>query len=172
MGGDMGMGGMGMDPMGGMPQAAAQPGLDPDMSMAAGDGLDGEEELETKKIDSAILTQVQGMPYVEKFDHGDSKVSPEKILNMELDELTQLRNAALNTINVKRLQDKVGLYADPEMEWYEALRDFVDKVLDLKKRSDKPVHKKRQGKTAKWEEKPNSKNSKTKQYRKPPKPKA
>ena len=169
----MGMGGMGMggDPMGGMPQAAAQPGLDPDMSMTAGDGLEGQEELETKKIDSAILTQVQGMPYVEKFDHGDSKVSPEKILTMEIDELAQLRNAALNTLNVKRLQDKVGLYADPEMDWYEALRDFVDKVLDLKKRADKPVQKKRQGKTAKWEEKSKSKNSKSKEYRKPPRPK-
>lgn len=164
-------GGLGAEPMGGMPQAAQQPGLEPDMSMTAGDGLEDAEELETKKIDSAILSQVQGMPYVDQYDHGNSKVSPEKILTMEIDELHQLRNAALNTIRVKGLQDKIGLYADPEMEWYESLRDFVDKVLDLKKRADKPVKSRRQGKTAKWQEKSKPKNSKPRQYRKPPKPK-
>ena len=165
--GDAGMG-MGMDT--GLPQAAGQPGLEPDPSMVAGDGLDGAEELETKKIDSVILSQVQGMDYMD-YKHGNSKVSPEKILHMEIDELSQLRNSLLNIINMKIAKDKIGQYADKEMEWYQNMRDFVDKVLDLKKRQDRPVKKKRQGKNAKWEQRPDSKNSKSKQYRKPPKAK-
>ena len=176
--GDMGMGmgdagmGMGMDGTGEMLPAAAGPmGLEPDPSMQAGDGLDQAEELETKKIDAAILSQVQSMDYVHRYDHEGSKISPENILQMEMDELNQLRNAVMNTIRINSMQDKVGLYDDPGIKWYEHLRDFVDKVLNLKKRADQPVKKKRQGKTAKWEEKPKSKNSKTKQYRKPPKPK-
>ncbi len=163
----MGMGGMG-DP--GLPQAAGQPGLEPDTSMMAGDGLDGAEELETKKIDSIVLSQVQGMDYF-KYDHGNSKVGPEAIIQMDLDELHNLRIVVQNIIKMKEANDKVGMYADKEYEWFSDLRDFVDRVLDLRKRSDQPVKKKRQGKTAKWEQQPKSKNSKTKQYRKPPKPK-
>ena len=166
---------MGGDPLAGgagdLPQAAQQPGLEPDPSMMAGDGLDGAEELETKKIDTVILSKVQGMPYVDQYDHGNSKVSPEAIMHMEMDELNQLRNAVLNTIKVMTMQDKYGLYDDPSMKGYQDLRDFVDKVLDMKKRAEKPVKKRRQGKTAKWDQKPESKNSKSKQYRKPPTPK-
>lgn len=166
MGGDMGMG-MG----GGMPAAAGPMGMEPDPSMQAGDGLDGAEEIETKKIDSVILSAVSGMDFVDEYDHDNSKVSPDKILHMDMDELSQLRGAVLNTIKMDQMQDKFGLYASPDMKWYQDLRDFVDKVMTLKKQSERPVQKKRQGKTAKWEEKPKSKNSKAKQFRKPPKAK-
>lgn len=163
-----GMGAPGMDA--GMPQAAGQPGLEPDPSMMGDDGLGGEEELETKQVDDVVLSQVDGMKFW-NYDHGGSVTSPEKILQMDMDQLTQLHGSVRNAAQMYRIGSGYGHYSDPTSEWYNDFLEFVDKVLDLKKRSDQPVKKKRQGKTAKWEQKKPSKNAKPKSFKKPPKPK-
>lgn len=167
--------GMGADPMGGDMGAPPMGGMDPNMPDPALVGMPGgeqEEELETKKIDTAILNQVKGMNlWGYNFKKGNDKISPEKIVQMNLDDLSQLRNIAINKINTLSAENSVGTYANPEYKWYEDLRNFTDKVLDLKKRSDKPVQKKNRGQTAKWEQKPESKNNKPKQFHNPPKPK-
>ena len=147
-------GAMGADPMGGLGGAenapdAALGGLPTDVE---------DEEEEVKKINAALLTAVQGMPYVDEYEHDDnSKIAPEKILQMNLDELIHLRTLVTNKINMITLHDKVGMYDDPGVKWYQHLRDFSDRVLNMKKKADRPAKKKSQGKTAKFDKRKESK---------------
>lgn len=167
---DPGMGEPGMGGPGGLPQAAGQPGLNPDPNFSADDGLGGEEELETKKIDDTVLSQVKGMNFW-NYEHKNSTTSPEKILQMNLDDLHQLHGAVTNASQMYRIGGKIGMYSDPTSQWYNDFLQFVDKVLSLKKSSDQPVKKKRQGKTAKWDKKKPPKNNKHKKFKNPSKPK-
>ena len=146
-------------PGGGDPLGAPGPGLEPPQN-APEDALGGvpddlgDEQEEVKKINDALLTAVQGMPYVDEYEHDDnSKIAPEKILQMNFDELSHLRTLVTNKINMISLHDKVGMYDDPGVKWYQDLRDFVDKVFSMKKRADRPARNKAHGKTAKFEKK-------------------
>ena len=153
----------GGDPMAADPMAAggAMPGA-PENAPDAGLGglpgdLEGEEE-EVKKINAALLTAVQGMPYVDEYEHvANSKIAPEKILQMDFDELSHLRTLVTNKINMITLHDKVGMYDDPGVKWYQHLRDFTDRVFSMKKKADRPAKKKSQGKTAKFDKRKDSK---------------
>ncbi len=131
-----------------------------------------DEAEETKKISDMLISAVNGMPYVDEYQHDSkSKISPEKIMLMDFDELYNLRNIVTNKIHMISLNDKVGMYNDPGVAWYQNLRDFVDKVLSTKKKAKRPAKSKHEGKTAKFDKRKESKNSEPKKF-KPRKPKA
>jgi len=150
----------GMDDPAGLAGAGQQPLNQPDpQAGAVPDDMEAEEE--SKKISEILVSAVQGMAYTDEYDHGDnSKIAPEKILQMNFDELHNLRNLVINKINMIALNNKVGMYDDPGVKWYQDLRDFTDRVLSVKKKADRPAEKKKQGKTAKFDQKPDSKNAK------------
>ena len=135
-------------------------------------GLDGvptdieDEEEETKKISDMLVSAVGGMAYVDEYEHDDqSKISPEKIMQMDMDELYNLRNIVTNKIHMISLNDKVGMYDDPGVKWYQDLRDFTDRVLSTKKKAKSPKKDKHQGKTATYDERKASKNNKIKKFK-------
>ena len=141
-------------------------------------GLEGlptdieDEELEdTKEISDMLVSAVGGMAYVDEYAHDEqSKISPEKIMQMDFDELYNLRNIVTNKIHMISLNDKVGMYDDPGVKWYQDLRDFTDRVLSTKKKAKKPMKNKHEGKTAKFDKRKPSKHDKIKKF-KPKKPK-
>ncbi len=125
-----------------------------------------DEEEETKKISDALISAVGGMSYVDEYDHdSNSKISPEKIMQMDLDELYNLRNIVTNKIHMISLNDKVGMYDDPGVKWYQDLRDFTDRVLSTRKKSRSPKKDTRQGKTAKFDKRRESKHNKMKKFK-------
>ncbi len=125
-----------------------------------------DEEEETDEISNLLISAVGGMSYVDEYEHdAQSKISPEKIMQMDFDELYNLRNIVTNKIHMISLNDKVGMYDDPGVKWYQDLRDFTDRVLSTKKKAKKPKRDKRQGKTAKFDNRKPSKNSKMKKFK-------
>ncbi len=158
--GDAGLGG-GLGGAGGIPNTP-----DPNLGGIPGD-IEAEQE-EVKKINDALVAAVSGMPYVDEYDHDEnSKITPEKIMQMNIDDLTHLRNLATNKINMISLHDKVGMYDDPGVKWYHHLRDFTDKVLSMKKKADRPAKNKKEGKTASYRQQEASKNAKSGKAKKP-----
>ncbi len=128
---------------------------------------DAEDEMEdTKEISDILVSAVGGMAYVDEYDHPTtSKITPEKIMQMDFDELYNLRNIVTNKIHMISLNDKVGMYDDPGVKWYQDLRDFTDRVLSTKKKAKSPKKKKNQGKTATYDERKESKNNKSKKFK-------
>jgi hypothetical protein len=86
-------------------------------------------------------------------------------MQMDMDELYNLRNIVTNKIHMISLNDKVGMYDDPGVKWYQDLRDFTDRVLSTKKKAKSPKKDKRQGKTATYDERKASKNAKSKKFK-------
>ncbi len=129
--------------------------------------MDAEDEMEdTKEISDILVSAVGGMAYVDEYDHDSkSKISPEKIMQMDFDELYNLRNIVTNKIHMISLNDKVGMYDDPGVKWYQDLRDFTDRVLSTKKKSKPSRKNKAQGKTATYDEREQSKNAKSKKFK-------
>lgn len=116
------------DPLGGQEQNEPDPGM---MSEPGTEDLD---VADAKKIDSYVVAKVKNHSYVTDYRHrGNSKIEPFKIIQLELDELNQLRQLVRNKISMSMFKDQFGMYADPTMKFFQDLISFVEDVIETKK---------------------------------------
>lgn len=120
------------DPLGGEEPNMPDPGMLDDPS------ADEIEIAKTKKIDSYVVASIKGHPYISDYRHrSNSKISPDKIIQMDMDQLVQLRNLVRNKISLNSINDQFGLYDDPGMKFYQDMISFVEKIIDGKKLATK-----------------------------------
>lgn len=91
-----------------------------------------------KKVDNFLLASVKGLSYATDYRHDDnSKIHPFQIIQMNMDELNNLRLMVKNLINMKSFSDATGIYDDPGMRFHQDLVSFVEKVIELKRHAIK-----------------------------------
>jgi len=83
---------------------------------------------------------------------------------MPVDELNQLRNMVRNKINMDAFADRVGVYDSPDARFYQDLLSYVDKTLTSQRSALKGYNDNKQGKSAKFDKREQSKNSKAKEF--------
>lgn len=156
-----GLSGMGMDQqspdgMGGGDLGGDLGGLDDQANPlnqpeGAGPGMDDTDEELTqrnlKKVDDFIIAAMKNAPYATEYQHDEaSRISPFAILAMNNEQLSNLRLLVRNKINNESLSDRFGLYDDPGMKFYIDLLSYVDKTIQLRKKTHKQVDPKEPGK--------------------------
>lgn len=138
---------------------------DPDLPPLGGIEDAEKEERMAKKVDTSVIAAVKNMPYVKNYRHQESsRVHPFQILQMPIDELNQLRNIVRNKINMDSFTDEVGIYDSPDARFYQELLSYVDKALETQRSSLKGHTDKRDGKTAKFKKREQSKNDEAKEF--------
>lgn len=138
---------------------------DPDLPPLAGEEDAERDERMAKKVDAGVITAVQNMPYVKDYRHQESsRVHPYHILQMPVDELNQLRNMVRNKINMDAFADRVGVYDSPDARFYQDLLSYVDKALTSQRSALKGYNDNKQGKSAKFDKREQSKNSEAKEF--------
>jgi len=171
MGDDMG----GMD---GLDDMGDDPFADGDMEGDMGDmgDMEGEEEaepLQDKEIETSTVAAVTGMNYLKNYQHDeDSKIYPMRILQMEMDELLELRRL----VKVKITNDTIMDTPSPEgtsMAFYQDLLSFVDRAIDGAKTEAKDADEKQAEEVANDDTKsPEQKKAKAKEMESPKNDKA
>lgn len=121
--------------MGAMDQT--QPDNAPEPVM--GGTMDAPDATPTKPIDSALVARMQGHDYIQNYDHSDSKSSshPINIMGKDFDELSQLRNRVRIFLDQTGMEDRVGMYQNPEIQAAQDMLSFVDQVMAHKKMAAK-----------------------------------
>lgn len=115
---------------------------------------DEEDEMLMQKVDEILIAAAKGHKYTKGYNHQDkSKIHPYKILGMQMDELQSLRTMARNKFNLESFNGEVGAADNPDIQFFQDLVSFVDKVLDVKKSSTKERRDGKEGKTAKFDKK-------------------
>ena len=121
-----------MDPMGGPENA-------PEDHMGANPMMDEPAEPEepeepAKPVDSVLLGKVQNHDYISRYDHDINKSShPNTILGLDMAELSQLRNKIRVHVDQVGIEDRVGMYSNPEIKAAQDMLSFVDTVMGHKK---------------------------------------
>ncbi len=129
-----------------------------DDPMAAGVSDEDEDEMLMKKVDTVLVSAAKGHPYARNYNHEDkSKIHPYKILSMQMDELQSLRTMARNKANIESFNGDLGAMDNPEIKFFQDLVSYVDKLIEVKKSATKEYTDDKHGKTAKPEERPESK---------------
>lgn len=160
----MGMGGPQMGDMTGMPQQPGQfPANQPEVPGLGAGGPDPEEQEKlTKKVDSYVMAATRGMKYATEYEHRESSPThPYRILQMDVDELSNLKNL---------LRTKLGMI-DFEHEpddtrsgavYFQRMLAFVERAIKLKKQTGKPQRDANIGRTGDFKKREQSKNEKKK----------
>lgn len=120
------------------PGQAQQPQNEPDPAMA--DSMPDEPSAPpAKPVDSALLSRVQGHDYIQNYSHDDENKShhPISILNLPMDELSDLRKRVRVYLDRTGLEDRVGSYSNPEVKTAQDMLAFVDLVMMHKKKAAK-----------------------------------
>lgn len=114
-----------MDPMG-------EPENVPDGPM--GDTAPVEPEQPIQPVDSALMTRVQNHDYISGYTHDSNKSNhPNMIMSLDMSELSQLRNKIRVNNDRIAIEDKVGMYANPQIKAGQDMLSFVDMVMGFKK---------------------------------------
>lgn len=123
-------------------QAQQEPQNEPDPAMA-NSMPDEPSESPAKPVDSALLSRVQGHDYIQNYSHDDENKShhPISILNLQMDELSDLRKRIRVYLDRTGLEDRVGSYSNPEVKTAQDMLAFVDLVMMHKKKAAKDVQK-------------------------------
>ncbi len=87
-----------------------------------------------KPIDSALLSQIKNLSFSTKYDFKDnSPINPLNIAAMSLADLSNLNNMVRWKMQLKTVQDRVGLDDDIDMQFYTDLIKFTNTVMKFKK---------------------------------------
>lgn len=163
------MAGGGMGPeMGDMGAQGQMPGEFPaNQPQIPGVGAEGptpeDEDLYKKKVDQYLISSVKGMDYVTNYQHREtSNLHPFRLAQMEVDEISKAIRMVQNQMGMTGMQIGTGKYDNPRMKFWGHLEAYLDKVLELKKRSGAQGRDKKYGRTAKPESRKQSKNEKSK----------
>lgn len=168
--GDPSATGMGGPQMGDMTAQPQMPGeFPPNQPQAPGLGAAGpdpeEEEKFTKKVDQYVVAATRGMDYVTKYDHRDnSPTHPFRILQLETDELSDLKNKIRVKLGMMNMDNEPGASYDTRGAgvYFQRMLSFVDRAIKLKKETGKKGRDKSQGRTGKFDKREPSKNEKKK----------
>lgn len=101
---------------------------------------EGEQEDEgpgvdpNKPLDTELLGRLQNHAYVTNYDHSDSKSrsNPVVISQMDPTELRQLRTRIRGIVAQNNMNDRIGMYDNPEIQAAQDMLSFVDQVLARK----------------------------------------
>ena len=163
------MGGMGGPQMGDLTAQPQQPGqFPPNQPPIPGIGAEGpgpeEEERFTKKVDNFLIANTRGMDFVTKYEHrdGDPK-HPFRILQMDIDELSNLKNMIEVKRGMQNMKNEPGATYDTRGggAYFERMLAFVERAIDLKKKMGQEGKKKR-GQSTDFSAREQSKNEKKK----------
>ena len=157
---DMGASDFGAAPDPAAGQSPLQGGdeLAADDPMASGMSDEDEDEMLMQKVDSILVSAAKGHPYARNYNHDQaSKIHPYKFLSMSMDELNSIRTMARNKANIESFNGDIGAMDNPDIKFFQDLVSYVDKLIEVKKSSTKEYHNKKQGKTAKAEQRPEAK---------------
>lgn len=90
-------------------------------------------------IEPEIMTHMQGHDYITKYDHDDpeSDTNPLVVMDMDIQELGDLRKQVRIYLDQVGLTDRVGSYSNPEVRAANDLLSFVDQVMVMKKQEAK-----------------------------------
>jgi len=92
------------------------------------------DDMNTKPIDSGLLSQIKSLPYVKKYNFDDKNpLNPIKISAMKIEELTALQSKVRYKMQILTLKDQVGMDDDKNMEFCNDLSQFINTVLHFKK---------------------------------------
>ncbi len=130
------------------PNQPGQPGMDPNMpdpAMQQGDpSMQDDPEMDdapdpAKPIDSELMSAVQSHSYVSDYDHADpdSASNPVNISQLDMDELSNLRNRIRGKLARTSMEDRVGMYSDPDIKAMQDMLGYVDLVMSYKKQEVK-----------------------------------
>ena len=132
-----GAGGIGMGGGGGSPGVSpGQPDEnEPDFPIHGGDTDDDLEVDKIKSVDDATIAAVNGHPFW-NYEFRNAKVTPEKILQMDMSSLHNLRSMVRQKVNMKSLHDQVGLYDRPDFKYFNDFMRFLDRVIQARKTAE------------------------------------
>ena len=119
-----------------------------------GSGMTDEEEDEMlmAKVDEILVSAAKSHKYTRGYSHPDnSAIHPYRILSMSMDELSSLRTMARNKFNLESFDGEVGAADNPDIQFFQDLVSFVDKIMEVKKSSTKEHRDKKDGKTASFD---------------------
>ena len=145
-------------------------GLEADPSMEQPEEEDPEEQelndrLE-KKVDDAVRSAVKGHGYITDYRHQESsKIHPFALMTLETNELMNVRRIVRNKMGMETMDDRIGTYDDPQVQFYQDMLSFLDKIIDIKKRNASD-EKAKDSKTPKAKTMEPSKNEGMKKYNK------
>ena len=153
---------LGVGEFGGAPDPAAgesplQAGDDPELAaddpLGAGGTDEEEDEMLMQKVDQVLVSAAKGHKYSRGYNHEDkSKIHPYKILSMQMDELQSLRTMARNKFNIESFNGDVGAADNPDIQFFQDLISYVDKIIEVKKSATKEYKDDKEGKNASAEE--------------------
>lgn len=109
---------------------------EPEMPVDAGNTDDDLTVEKTKAVDDLVMASVQGHPFW-NYSFRNVKVTPDKILQMELPDLNNLRTMVRSKISMNSLKDQIGLWDRPDMNYYRDFISFLDKVISARKQAVK-----------------------------------
>lgn len=93
------------------------------------------EENMSKPIDSGLLSAVQNLPYVSRYNHESSQnTHPMNLLTLDVSDMEKVRNRARNEIASKTMTDAYGLYDDPELRFWQDLVSFMERAITAKRK--------------------------------------
>lgn len=99
--------------------------------------LKSEEDSDPKKVDSYLLAAVKSMPYVTEYDFNeDNNIAPYNLLQRDIGDLSKIRNLIRAKMSIKTMSDQVGLYDSPDMTFFVNMLNFIERVIELKKKMD------------------------------------
>lgn len=154
--------------MGDMGAQGQMPGQFPDnQPQIPGLGAEGptpeDDEVFKKKVNTYLLASVKGMDYVTDFRHRESSnLHPFRLAQMEVDELSDAKRKIQGKMGMVSMSPGPGQSTSPQMDFWNKLLAYVDRVLDIKKRSGAEGRAKKIGRTAKPGTRKQSKNEKKK----------
>lgn len=119
---------------GGIDDAQNQPEM-PEGGLPQGE--EPNDEPDVKPVDASMFAAFKSLPYVTKWKFDDeNKTHPMRIMTMGLDELSNLQNMVRAKMQLATTQGNPGSYDSPDMEYYQDLLSFVEKVLAYRKQHD------------------------------------
>lgn len=132
--------------------------LKPDAPMGSELTDDEKDEMISKEIDSVLVATAKNHPYSKNYQHDEnSKIHPFQLLGKSLDELYELRTMVINKERMEKFNTEFGSYESPNVQFYNDLISFIEKIILSTKTSSKEYLDKKEGKTAKVEKRPESK---------------
>lgn len=90
----------------------------------------------TEPLDNALLSQIKGLPYVQKYSFGkNSKLDPMMIAQMTVADLSSLKNQVMYKIQDNTVEGQIGLDNDKMTEYCDDLLEIINRVMAFKKTS-------------------------------------
>lgn len=113
-------------------QGANDQNAQPDLPQGAETPPPELDNQNTKPLDDALLGQLKKLPYNRYPVDDKSPISVMNIAQMELDDLSSLKNQVIFKSQMTSMKDKVGLDENEDLEFYNDLLKVINTVMQFK----------------------------------------